>query len=408
MLIKILRLKKKLSPLCEALSKYGFDLLVKDVNIDVRNAINHGGVLFKESGKKIEFIFSKCGKSAQVSMYCYDFDKLIERTYDAASGVLLGISMFINENIDKIVVDRNKKLFNSFTLLAMKLSIPSIRCKSIVDLPNNKQINIDIYIKNTDKGHIFQVSILLAILLFESYDDYDNYFLSFSSERLQGSWIRFQNEDVKDMILGKRDFSNVVEQIIARGDRMIFDTSTEKVNLQEIKYHRFPNFTCEDYKINRVEDASLLDRKRLKAHLFIGEIENKEIILEIINKSIEWIKGIRNVPSATMPHKYGDMEADTIYINVYRYDGRKGKEFVSWNDNFVCFVDYNIDGNTTLQHGGTLKSEWEKLHHERINNIEIAWRESKYMIRRNQNKIGRNDPCPCKSNKKYKNCCGKK
>ena len=23
-------------------------------------------------------------------------------------------------------------------------------------------------------------------------------------------------------------------------------------------------------------------------------------------------------------------------------------------------------------------------------------------------KIGRNDPCPCGSGKKYKNCCGKK
>ena len=27
---------------------------------------------------------------------------------------------------------------------------------------------------------------------------------------------------------------------------------------------------------------------------------------------------------------------------------------------------------------------------------------------RNENKIGRNAPCPCGSGKKYKNCCGKK
>nr|WP_053241426.1 SEC-C metal-binding domain-containing protein [Clostridium sp. DMHC 10] len=26
---------------------------------------------------------------------------------------------------------------------------------------------------------------------------------------------------------------------------------------------------------------------------------------------------------------------------------------------------------------------------------------------RNENKIGRNDPCPCGSGKKYKKCCGK-
>ena len=27
--------------------------------------------------------------------------------------------------------------------------------------------------------------------------------------------------------------------------------------------------------------------------------------------------------------------------------------------------------------------------------------------RREEPKIGRNDPCPCGSGKKYKNCCGK-
>ena len=28
-------------------------------------------------------------------------------------------------------------------------------------------------------------------------------------------------------------------------------------------------------------------------------------------------------------------------------------------------------------------------------------------VNRNENKIGRNDPCPCGSGKKYKKCCGK-
>ena len=28
-------------------------------------------------------------------------------------------------------------------------------------------------------------------------------------------------------------------------------------------------------------------------------------------------------------------------------------------------------------------------------------------VRREEPKVGRNDPCPCGSGKKYKNCCGK-
>jgi preprotein translocase subunit SecA len=34
--------------------------------------------------------------------------------------------------------------------------------------------------------------------------------------------------------------------------------------------------------------------------------------------------------------------------------------------------------------------------------------EQKRMPVRRGEKIGRNDPCPCGSGKKYKNCCGKK
>jgi len=33
--------------------------------------------------------------------------------------------------------------------------------------------------------------------------------------------------------------------------------------------------------------------------------------------------------------------------------------------------------------------------------------ERKKPVRRTQKKIGRNDPCPCGSGKKYKKCCGR-
>lgn len=43
---------------------------------------------------------------------------------------------------------------------------------------------------------------------------------------------------------------------------------------------------------------------------------------------------------------------------------------------------------------------------EKRKEITKAWRESRIVV--NKNKIGRNEPCPCGSGKKYKNCCGKK
>jgi preprotein translocase subunit SecA len=50
--------------------------------------------------------------------------------------------------------------------------------------------------------------------------------------------------------------------------------------------------------------------------------------------------------------------------------------------------------------------QWEAiLSPEKRKEIQVKYRESKTVV--NENKIGRNDPCPCGSGKKYKKCCGK-
>lgn len=50
--------------------------------------------------------------------------------------------------------------------------------------------------------------------------------------------------------------------------------------------------------------------------------------------------------------------------------------------------------------------QWEGIFSpEKRKEIQKQYRES--VIVRNENKIGRNDPCPCGSGKKYKKCCGK-
>lgn len=50
--------------------------------------------------------------------------------------------------------------------------------------------------------------------------------------------------------------------------------------------------------------------------------------------------------------------------------------------------------------------QWDGIFsEEKRKEIQKNYRESK--IVRNENKIGRNDPCPCGSGKKYKKCCGK-
>lgn len=50
--------------------------------------------------------------------------------------------------------------------------------------------------------------------------------------------------------------------------------------------------------------------------------------------------------------------------------------------------------------------EWDSvLDEEKRQEIEKAYKKSKTVVK--PPKIGRNDPCPCGSGKKYKNCCGR-
>lgn len=50
--------------------------------------------------------------------------------------------------------------------------------------------------------------------------------------------------------------------------------------------------------------------------------------------------------------------------------------------------------------------QWEGIFSkEKRNEIDRKYKDSKTVV--NGDKIGRNDPCPCGSGKKYKKCCGK-
>ena len=395
--------QKKLQPLCDALECNGFELLVGDVDVDVRNAINHGGVMFRldEGFEVIDFMYNKQGRTEIKSFKLWEFDDLIYRVYDTAGGVLLGICHFLNENFDSILVDRNSKRHLAFSLFSMELSIPTLRCRSINDVGDNKQLNLQFYVTNPNRYFLVRIAIEVAMIAFSRYNDYQQYMISFSGDRLQTSWMRFRNEQVEDMISRKRELAEVAEEVL-RNDSLMWEPPTEEIDLQEIKYFRFPNYTGKNFKINRVADSSIDNRKRLRAHLYIGQIEEKSEILMILRDAISWLKTLKNPPSPTIPRKYGTMEADSLYINVYREDTRKNKNVHPENENFVCMVDYNVDGISTLKHGSITPTLWQQFHHETGGNALIAWREAKYVEKR---KIGRNDPCYCGSGEKFKRCC---
>lgn len=398
--------QNKLGQLVDVMYSNGYTEISQRINVNIRNAINHGKVLMiKNPSDQICFYYVENRSQKRQEMSIYEFDNMINNSFDAASAVLLAIITFLNNHKQLIQTDLTQKDYVSFMRFSMSLSLPGICCSAISDTGNSNQINVEIDIDKTERTYIAQIASLLAVLVYDRYSDYEQYMFSFKHPRMLTGWVRYKNEDIAALFSGTETFSTVLEKVIARNDFLIFDPSVEDVDLNEVKYFCFPNYSSKLYQINNVRDVSVEEQKRLKAALFIGDIEDREKILAIINEAIQWMRVLKNPPSPQISKKHGSMPADSVYLYVYRNDARKNKELNIRNENFVCFVDYNISGTTTLQNGGLLKAIWDSFHHEKVDNMFIAWREAKYGTH-HVSKIGRNASCPCGSGKKYKKCCG--
>jgi hypothetical protein len=395
-----------LGQLVNVINSNGYSQICGNIDVNIRNAINHGKVLFKKDpGDKLCFYYSEQGVSKSKELSIFEFDKMIEKAFDTASAVLLALTVFLNSHMQLINIDETKNEYVPFAFLAMRISIPGVYCQSISDTGNLNQLNIELDVENTERGHLAQIAMLLSVLIFDAHADYNKYLFSFSHPRMMNSWIIFQKQDILDLLSDSKTMDVIISEIIERKEFLIFPPSTEDIDINEAKYFCFPNFTFSNFKINNIANASTEDRKRLRANLFIGDTDERNEIITIINQAIELLLTVKNPASPTFEQKHGDMPADSLYINVYRNDGRKCKELLPSNDNFICFVDYNASGITTLKNGGLPANIWNSYLHEKIDNKFIAWGNHKYATIRTQ-KIGRNDPCPCGSGKKYKKCCG--
>lgn len=281
-----------LGKLVNVINSNGYKEIAKKINVNLRNAINHGKVVIKSESivDKLCFYYVEDHVQKSVELTTYEFDRIIDSTFDTASGVLLGLTLFMNKHLELLNINTSRGKYVEFSLLAMKLSIPGIYCRSINDIGNNEQINIEIEIQNIDEVYITEISILVAELVFNQYQEYKKYMISFNNPRMATGWIRYTNEELIGIYNKQKNLDSVIKSVMKRNDYIIFTPSTEDIDLNEAKYFCFPNYTTNNYKINNIKDASLPERKRLRAHLFIGEIESKQEIINIINDAIKWLK----------------------------------------------------------------------------------------------------------------------
>lgn len=404
--------QNSLGVLLSMAEKNGLSEISTKTNVNLRNAINHGKISIQRDSTCdiIHFYYikntNKTRKTYCSKMSYFELDDEIDSVYDMVGGVLVALLIFFNNHIEILQIYRTEKSYAAFSMLALELSLPNVQCRNISDTGNNKQLNIEYHVGNTDHNHLMQLSVLIAILVYDKFSDYQKYMISFSSTRMQTGWIRYTREEIADMSENPQAINTCIQQTTDRNDCILFPASTEVVDLNEIKYFTFPTRVTDTYKIINIEDCSLPDRKRLKAHLFVGNPCSRETLLMIIDEALDWLKVVKNPPSPTFLRKHGDMAADALYVNVYKDDTRKSKDILPNNNNFICFVDYNATGKTTLEYGGMLPSIWNEYTHEMIGQKQIAWRDTTYFTR-HVVKTGRNELCPCGSGKKHKKCCGK-
>lgn len=116
-----------LGKLVNVLNSNGFNILTRDVNVNIRNAINHGKVIIKRKdiGEKICFYYVENRRQSTLELSTYEFDELIDKAYNTASSVFLGITTFLNKHMDLLDVDTGKKGYVQFSLLSMRLSLPN-------------------------------------------------------------------------------------------------------------------------------------------------------------------------------------------------------------------------------------------------------------------------------------------
>lgn len=90
---------------------------------------------------------------------------------------------------------------------------------------------------------------------------------------------------------------------------------------------------------------------------------------------------------------------------------RKGNDFENYGEDSQVELDIDLEKlyyNMLAADADDLYGlpQWEKLlSEEKRQEIVKAYKKSKTVVK--GEKIGRNDPCPCGSGKKYKKCCGR-
>ena len=212
------------------------------------------------------------------------------------------------------------------------------------------------------------------------------------------------NESIHETVLNT--FYNHVSDIIY--DHMPPEDSLTDNDLNDIVGYFNQNMLKKDISFSDLKDKEPDEVIEFINERIIKEYENKvkelpseirdefekAISLNVIDKYwTENINSLAHLREAVMMRGYGGQDP----LRAYSVDG------VNMYDNMLKNIDKDI---TLFLLRAEVKQNLERkeVTKNKVTNDSDTTTKG---TQRKSNKIGRNDPCPCGSGKKYKNCCGK-
>ena len=223
------------------------------------------------------------------------------------------------------------------------------------------------------------------------------------------------------------DGENLKDNILKIMDTVATDTvnayvSDEGINKESLIQDLNTTFgfsNLDSLKENKVDSNKIIEELKEKAH---NKYEEKEKDFgEKVLRELERVVMLKIVDERWMEHIDAmDELKDGIRLQAY---GQKDPvvqyriEGFDMFDQMVADIQLNVIKilmNARKREGAPIRKESVKITGEGLENTNVslkgntpATEKSHTPIVNTEPKVGRNDPCPCGSGKKYKNCCGK-
>ncbi|MDT1957009.1 hypothetical protein MX629_01055 [Carnobacterium divergens] len=374
--------QKTLTPQIDFLAspKRGYQKITDLADSNIRNAISHGGV--KAVGSKMIFSYRKGKEHLQHESTVYEFKDSLLRLFDGVSGIILSwFGYLCDENISYNEVYGNELINEETSLFFEKLSMSTLltTCDKVYQIDINNEagkrqhVNVEFIGTDLDINSRMFLGIYTAERVFQlrKLAIEDTIMIAFKSPKIVNSFFTINCSVINDLSRGKTTTEKVSQIIWESGNILMFPINDEDRNEFEDSFRHYSDIENDDFYITEIEDISSEDKKRFKAVAYLKRAKRPKHVKSVVGEIIEQIKILENYGFSSNKVKYGKMDADLIYLTVYKKEVRRGKDRALQpnNDNFIAQVQYDKKMEFPIRNG--FVDPYLKLRREKM--IEYNW-----------------------------------